>query len=190
MIPGLTLWLEAFCCRFPLLSPFFRHYYHKAVDNEVRLGDISSTDHVLCIGCGPLPVTAMEIARRTGARITAVDICPMAVKWARRAVERNKLSHLVQVQKADGRKVNPRGYTVVHVARQVCPQQCVLDNILARCGNKVRVIVRTPHACLEKFYGERALSGGTLLLKGGADSEESNSVSNFPGSRRRSALVG
>lgn len=189
MIPRLTCWFESLCAHLPWLAAIYKLYYKKLLDREIELGSIKSRHRVLCIGAGPLPVTAMEIARHCGARVTAIDICPRAVRHARKTVNKHGLSAQVDIRYGDGREVCPRGYDVVHIAKQVCPQQCVLDNILPNSSPYTRIIVRTPHPCLEALYGKHALSGGTLLLKG-EKHEKAGFVSNRCCPDRSVAVVG
>ncbi len=189
MIPRLTCWVESLCTRLPWLAAIYKLYYRRLLNREVALAQIKPLHRVLCIGAGPLPVTAMEIARRCGARVTAIDICPRAVRLGRKAVAKQGLDGQVDIRYGDGRKICPRGYDFIHIARQVCPQQCVLDNILPSASSATRIMVRTPHPCLEALYGKQALSGGTLLLKGERH-EKAGVGSNRRGLDRSAAVVG
>ena len=69
---------------------------------ESLLGQVAITDttRVLDVGCG-VATTAVEIARRFGARVTAVDIAPVMLERAQANVAAARLQHLVQVQPGD-----------------------------------------------------------------------------------------
>ena len=54
----------------------------QSTEELLRLADIRPEHHVLEVGCGP-GTTAVEIARRFGARVTAVDIDDMMLEKAR-----------------------------------------------------------------------------------------------------------
>jgi SAM-dependent methyltransferase len=61
---------------------------------------ISDTTRVLDVGCG-VATTAVEIARRFAARVTAVDIAPLMLERARANVAAAGVQHLVSVEHGD-----------------------------------------------------------------------------------------
>ena len=69
---------------------------------ESLLGQVAITDstRVLDVGCG-VGTTAVEIARRFGAHVTAVDIAPLMLERAEANVAAARLQHLVDVQAGD-----------------------------------------------------------------------------------------
>jgi ubiquinone/menaquinone biosynthesis C-methylase UbiE len=66
----------------------------------LRMADIRPEHHVLEVGCGP-GTTAVMIAQRYGARVTAVDINEMMIDKAREAVAAAGLSDRVTVERQD-----------------------------------------------------------------------------------------
>ena len=60
--------------------------YRNTVSREVELGNISSDDVVLNIGCGALPFTAYFIASLSGADVIAVDCDEEVLSSARRCL--------------------------------------------------------------------------------------------------------
>ncbi|HEX2736936.1 MAG TPA: class I SAM-dependent methyltransferase [Acidimicrobiia bacterium] len=69
---------------------------------EALLGraGITGSDRVLDVGCG-VATTAIEIARRWGARVTAADIAPLMLERATTNVAAAGLGELVTVEEAD-----------------------------------------------------------------------------------------
>ncbi len=55
---------------------------------------------VLDVGCG-VATTAIEVARRYGCQVSAVDISPLMLDRARRYVQQTKLAERVAIQKGD-----------------------------------------------------------------------------------------
>ncbi len=56
-----------------------------ATEQLLKRAAISSSDHVLDVGCG-VGTTAITVASRFGASVTAVDICPVMLERAQAAV--------------------------------------------------------------------------------------------------------
>lgn len=61
---------------------------------------ITAESSVLDVGCG-VATTALEIARRFGAHVSAVDIAPLMLDRAEANVARSGLTHLVSVEPGD-----------------------------------------------------------------------------------------
>jgi ubiquinone/menaquinone biosynthesis C-methylase UbiE len=71
-----------------------------STEELLALADIRAEHEVIEIGCG-VGTTAIEIARRYGARVIATDIDDAMLDEARRNVDHARLSDLVTVEQAD-----------------------------------------------------------------------------------------
>ncbi|GAB6086417.1 nicotianamine synthase family protein [Alkaliphilus crotonatoxidans] len=152
LIPFFTTKLEKICASSMLLVKLMSIYYKKIVKREVALGEISSRDQVLCIGGGPLPCTALEIACQTGAHVQVVDIDPQAVNIARRVIRSLNMSKQVKVSLASGQIVDASHYSVVHVALQAHPHEEILKNIWKKAPCGTRILMRSPRNFLKSLY--------------------------------------
>jgi SAM-dependent methyltransferase len=72
----------------------------QASEELLRQANIQAGQNVLDVGCG-VATTAIEIARRHGARVTAVDIAPLMIERARANVAQLHLQEQVIVQAGD-----------------------------------------------------------------------------------------
>lgn len=158
MIPYWTGCLERAGVRFPWLGMLCQGFYRRVVLRERALGSISCADRILCIGGGPLPATALELARQTGAQVTVLERDPAAVASARQEIRRQGYENRIRVRCGDGLRVEPRGYTVIHIARQAAPWEAVLHHVLAQAGPGTRILARTPRGA--------GAGGETVLFSG------------------------
>jgi D-arabinose 1-dehydrogenase-like Zn-dependent alcohol dehydrogenase len=147
---------EMFLSPFPMFIELYGKYYKGVVGNEIELGNISCDDMVLCIGGGPLPCTAIEIAKHTGARVHVIDNDPCAVKIAKLVVEKLRLKDKIKVMLADGESVDIQKYSVVHIALQVFPKDTILKNILNKASIGTKVLMRMPKDGLKCLYSKAA----------------------------------
>ncbi len=152
LIPSFTTKLERICASSSLLVKLMNMYYKETVRREVSLGKISNKDQVLCIGGGPLPCTALEIACQTGACVQVVDIDPKAVSIARKVIKSLNMSKRVKVSLASGEMVDASKYSVVHVALQAHPHEEILRNIWRKVPMGARILMRSPRNCLKNLY--------------------------------------
>ncbi len=72
----------------------------RATDEVIGFADFAAGQRVLDIGCG-VATTAIEVARRFAATVTAADISPLMLARARANVARAGLTDRVAVQEAD-----------------------------------------------------------------------------------------
>ncbi|WP_048815463.1 class I SAM-dependent methyltransferase [Methanosalsum zhilinae] len=186
-------------------------YYKRLVAKEIAIATISQNDHILCIGGGPFPCTAIEIAEQTGAQVTVVDNDPEAVEISRKVVSRLHLNNRIQVIQADGENVSAHRYSLVHIALQVYPKEKVLANICHRITPHTRILMRRTKIIFSHIlYGIETdfcssnadclgqnlkcinctMKNTVLLVKNemGVKDEKCNIVSDWPISSDRNAL--
>lgn len=72
----------------------------RSTEELLRLADIRPEHHVLEVGCG-VGTTAVLIAKRFGARVTAVDIDEMMLAKARETVAEHKLEDQITIERQD-----------------------------------------------------------------------------------------
>ncbi len=154
MISLATKNLEKTVLYFPFLINHFRAYYRGIVKNEICLGKICSRDNVLCIGGGPLPCTALEIAEKTGAIVEVIDNDPNAIELASQIIRRLNLEDRVKVTYGDGQTFDVSCFSVVHVALQARPQDKILWNVMKKASEGTRILMRRPKDNLESFYSK------------------------------------
>ena len=152
MIPCFTRILEKVSAQFPSLTKGFIRYYEPVIEEEIRLGEISREDKILFIGGGAIPATAYGIHGKTGAAIDVIDRDSCAVRCAEKLTERLGLSKGIRVFREDGKRIDTKGYTVVLIALQACPQKEIVENALSNSKEGTRVIVRCPSHGLQSVY--------------------------------------
>ncbi|SCZ06885.1 nicotianamine synthase family protein [Alkaliphilus peptidifermentans] len=152
LIPTFTSKLEKLCSISPLLIKLVEIYYKDLVKREVDLGQISCDDHVLCIGGGPLPCTALAIANQTGAQVYVIDIDPLSVEIAQKVIKRLNMTQKVKVGLASGQQMDVSDFSVVHVALQAYPREDIFKNVWKKAPAGARILMRSPKEALRPFY--------------------------------------
>lgn len=117
--------------------------------------DIRACRRFVMVGCGQLPVTAIQaLAHCPAATVTALDPEPRAIE----ATERlggifgwERLRPIV----ADGRDFDYRDADVIYVANMVSPKTAVLARVLATAPERINLIVREPYS-LGRLWAESA----------------------------------
>jgi len=119
-------------------------YYNDVVRKEAVLASITQEDHILCIGGGICPFTAILFHQLTGAKVTVIDKDEKCIPKARKVISRLKLNEQVRVLHKDGNNVDLGDYSVIHVALQVSPMEKVLSSIESQITEGTRLLVRRP----------------------------------------------
>ncbi|MCL2198499.1 MAG: hypothetical protein FWB80_06220 [Defluviitaleaceae bacterium] len=124
-------------------------YYHSVVRKEIDLANITQDDHILCIGGGVCPFTAILFHQKTGARVTVIDNNEKCVQKARKIIARLGIGDKVHVRHKEGssKDIMFADYTVVHFALQVFPMEEVFTSVEKRVVPGTRLLVRRPKAC-------------------------------------------
>ncbi|NLB88471.1 MAG: hypothetical protein GX790_04490 [Syntrophomonadaceae bacterium] len=127
-------------------------YYKDIIRREAKLANINNRDHVLCIGGGPCPFSAILLHQATGAKITVIDNIKHCVTVAKQLVTRMGLDDYINVMHQDGVEVELNNYTVILLALQVSPLESVLENLHKKARPGTRLLIRRPRECLSKLY--------------------------------------
>ncbi len=152
MMAKITNIIEKGMGKHPALVRLYGLYYNDMVEKEIELGQIQSADHVLCIGGGCLPYTAIKIAQETSATIKVIDIDEDAVQTARRVVAKVGLSDRIKITLASGQGVDAAGFSVAHVALQATPRDAILENIFKTASTRIRILMRSPRKHMQSLY--------------------------------------
>jgi len=133
---------------------YFDKYYKRNVLNDIKNAKINCDDKVLCIGTGPMPCTAVNIALMSGCRVTALDNDPAAVEAAKKLLVSRGYDSIVDVVLGDGKDFDISNFSVIHIALQVAPRQEIIKNIYRKASPETRIIVRNPGKILALYYGK------------------------------------
>ena len=141
-----------------------KKYYDDVVDKEIVLAGITEDDHILCIGGGICPFSAILFHQKTGARVTVLDNNPICIPKAEEVLKRLEIDANVEVIHKDGGDddICFAKYTVVHFALQVCPMNHVFSQVEKKAATGARLLVRLPKKCLEDMYSCLARPTSTL----------------------------
>lgn len=142
-------------------------YYEEVVHKEAVLASITETDHMLCIGGGICPFSAILFHQNTGAKVTVIDNNEECVPKARQVIEKLGISEYVEVSHADGAcdSVDLSAYSVVHLALQVEPMEHVFSHIEAQVKPGTKLLVRRPKKGLGAIYDKLEASSAYVSHK-------------------------
>ena len=176
-ITGLTQKIESWATKSKLIYFMASQYYREVIKREICLAGITSQDHVLFIGGGNCPFSAILLHQYTGAKVTVIDHNITCVQNAQEAICRLGLEDHVSVlcregadlkesdpkisdlerhdlpQSDHGQHISPLSdYTVIHFALQVTPLEYVFSQVKNQMKPGTRVLVRKPKTCLKMVY--------------------------------------
>jgi len=129
--------------QFEFLSEYYLGFYKELVEDEIKLAQITSKDHVLVIGCGSIPATSIIIAEKTNAHITSIDIDSHAISNASLIVKKLKLEDKLILESADGHNYPIEKFDVVFVLYGVKNHDDMLKLIGKNMRDNARIIFRS-----------------------------------------------
>jgi hypothetical protein len=134
---------EHFVIKLPHLFPFYLSFYEDMAEKEIEMAGITADDHVLHVGCGPIPATSILIAQKTGAQVLGIDRNPVSVQLAHRCLSYLPKSSRPVIVHADAYTYPVDTFTVIVVSQGIKPPIGVLKHINASMAPKTRLIYRT-----------------------------------------------
>jgi len=145
-IQGLTYKIEDCAVRSRLFYRIAGRYYKSVIEKETALANITSRDHILCIGGGICPFSAILFRQATGARVTVIDNNYACIPKARQVIRRLELQSDVTVLHQEGGCANLdyAAYSVIHLALQVSPMEQVFSKLKQQIHPGTRLLLRRP----------------------------------------------
>lgn len=127
-------------------------YYKPIIKREIKLANINSSNRLLFIGGGYMPVSAVLYQRLSKAKITVIDNDPLAISSAIKLIDIMKLQEQIDIVLCDGLDSLSFDFDVVIIAMQVNPLQEVFNTLYNAIEKGVKIVVRRPKASLQKGY--------------------------------------
>ena len=153
-ITNLTYKIENEAVKTGFVYKFACGYYRDVIQKEIDLANITEKDHILCIGGGMCPFSAILFNQLTGARITVIDNNEKCIPKAKEVIDRLEISDYVQVFHQDGNSKDLlfTDYSVIHLALQINPIEKVFYTARKEMIPGTRLLVRRPRKSLCDIY--------------------------------------
>ena len=158
-----------------------KSFYRDVVEREESMAELPQQAHVLHIGAGRYPFTALILARK-GHKVMGIDHDADAVESARRIVRAEGLDSCVKILHRDGTDVDCRDYDAVWVSFHVHPRDVILERCSQTLSEGSTLIARIPSGLGRLAYGSCKADIGegcrcdsfksVLVVKGGAADAE------------------
>ena len=127
---------------------YYSLFYRSIVEREMEFAEIKPGSKVLNVGCGPLPMTAVSLARN-GHSVVALDKDKKAVESARKVVDDLGLD--LEIVRGDPGCVDITEFDAVWVSLHVSPRSEVVE--MARALKEDQVLVfRNVRGWLSEIY--------------------------------------
>ena len=153
-ITSFTQKIELLATKLNIIYNFAQKYYLNVIRYEIVLGEITEKDHILCIGGGFCPFSAILFHQMTGAKVTIIDYNTECVHKAQKFIEKKGLSDYIKLYCRNGccPELDFNEYTIIHLALQVAPLNEVLDEMKKRILSGTKILIRRPKEILNKLY--------------------------------------
>jgi protein-L-isoaspartate O-methyltransferase len=127
-------------------------YYRNVIKKEIELAGITKKDHILCIGGGICPFSAILFHQITGAKVTVIDNNEKCVPKAKLMINRLGIGEKVRILHQDATGTDVNDYTVIHFALQVSPMEKAFATIEKQAVSGTRLLVRRPKKQTECLF--------------------------------------
>ncbi len=145
----LVEFFEKVASKYHFLGYAYKNLYTGFVENEIKAANITKEDKVVHVGCGSLPYTSLIIAEKTGAKVTAIDIDPVAVERARSLTSKDSLL----IQLANAEDFDFAGFDIVFVSFGVKPKDEIQSKIYSSLKPGGKMVTRKYKGILNRLFG-------------------------------------
>jgi len=125
-------------------------FYRRLIERELKSISLSPGATVLHIGCGPLPMTAIYLAKM-GFQVKAIDYDAAAVRSAREVVGLS-YEEKITVCEADGRNINCSSFDAVWISLVVGEKRKIVGQALKTLRPGAPVLYRNYRGPLMALY--------------------------------------
>lgn len=119
--------------------------------------ELTSDSKVLIVGSGPLPLTAYELFRQTGAQVHQVDVSEKAADLGKRVCDALGMQTSYYVGSGEEVRLSER-YDLILIAAlagdNIEAKQAIIDNVLPSLRPQGRFVVRSARGNRELLYPE------------------------------------
>ncbi len=119
---------------------------------EINLGSINKQDHVLFIGSGPIPITAILMHQFSSARVDCGEKNSASADLSKKVINKLGYTDSINIINQEGVDIDCSQYSVILVALLAKPKDALLKSIWSKCKSNTRIICRTSDSIREAFY--------------------------------------
>ena len=151
-IVNITKTIEYFASLNKMFFFIIKIYYQKKDEKEIDLANISSNDHVLCVGGGICPFTAIIIHYLTKSKVSVMDNDVNCSKKCHELIIKLGLENFITIINAEANSFSYEGYSVVHLALQLDNQKSIFAKVIQSADANTKILIRSAKPQLRKYY--------------------------------------
>lgn len=154
-ITDLTYRIESLAAELGAVYKVASRYYQDVIEKESIMASITQDDHILCIGGGVCPFSAILFHQATGAKVTAIDSNAECIPIARQVIDGLGIGDEVRVICQEGSEAaDLTQYSVIHLALQITPMDEVFSQVAKQAADGTRILIRRPKKSIDGAYSE------------------------------------
>lgn len=134
--------LDYLSCKMTKFANTYEKIVGEKYKNESQTFDIANSHHILHIGCGSYPVTALTLAKRNGSKIVGIDNNQKIIKLANKIVRNKHLQDMVKITYGDGTNYPVDMFDTIIISGCTFPKMQILDHVLSTAKSQSKIIVR------------------------------------------------
>ncbi|MFO8077383.1 MAG: class I SAM-dependent methyltransferase [Thermoplasmatota archaeon] len=128
-----------------VIAELYEKYIGRQYLKEKNTFIKNSAQHILHIGCGAYPITALILAKTSQSKITAIDNNPVIANLAKKVIEQKKHkspSNNITIEQGDGAKYPLNGFDTIILSSCSYPKKEVLEHVFKKASTSTTIIVR------------------------------------------------
>ncbi|MCJ7571777.1 MAG: methyltransferase domain-containing protein [Candidatus Thermoplasmatota archaeon] len=136
--------IELIGVNFEIITYHYINLYKKIVIKEIYMTHIYKNENILVIGCGAIPASAIIIAKKTNAKIVAIDHDRQAIKKAKQYIYYKKLQERITLNHAEGYDYDLKMFDKIFLSYGIRNTEEILAHIYKNGKTNMKLIMRLP----------------------------------------------
>jgi len=134
------------------MARFYNKHIGIEYKSEYETFGLSKNSKVLHIGCGPYPLTVIELATLLDVNVVGIDAKPKAVQEAREIITRRNMNARITIEQGDGTTYPAQNFDVIIVSSCSYPKVAILEHLFATAKKNAIIIVRELDVATREIY--------------------------------------
>ncbi|QNO16276.1 hypothetical protein HYG86_16610 [Alkalicella caledoniensis] len=136
--------------KIPALCQLYCGFYKSAVLDEAKLANLDTQDHLLFVGGGAIPYSAIILSKFVK-HITVIDRDLCSTKLAKKLITKLGITNIT-LDHSKAEDLNTSPYTAVFIPLQAEPKTIILKNIKKQSCGHTKIIMRIPKKSFNSVY--------------------------------------
>ena len=133
------------------IAKLYEKYIGSQYEKEIDAFNLKNHKHILHIGSGAYPISALTLSKNNGVKIVGIDRSSFSVDLAKKVIRQKKLENKIEIVNSNGLTFPVDDFDLIVVSGCSVPKIPVLEHVFKNAKKDTRFIIREGEQTLESI---------------------------------------